>query len=249
MRSVQTALVAVLVSLAFLSAPAVSEPGKTLKISGANAKLLDHLGEYKDLEILSITCLESLKALPDSIGALTKLKELKIDNGNGCSMNPALPDSIGNLHSLEKLILYGAQDPHGVGKHLGPQPTERHKFPPSLSDLKNLAYLDLGRNGLDEMPSFIGDLPKLRELDFEWNVKLTAIPGFITNLGELETLKLAGNNLADLPDFLSKLPKLNRITLGNNCNITQSDAKMGDLKRRFRGINFDFEDEYDCPAN
>ena len=69
------------------------------------------MNEYPNLEMLSITCVESLPALPDEIGQLKKLRELSLNNGNGCSMNPELPESIGNLHALEKLDLYGAQDP------------------------------------------------------------------------------------------------------------------------------------------
>jgi len=209
---------------------------------------LDRIADYPDLEVLSISCLEKLQALPDSIANLTKLKELNIDNGNGCSMNATLPETIGNLHTLQKLVLNGAQDPRPVGKHFGPQPTERHKFPPSMSQLKNLTYLDLGRNGLEEIPLFVKDLPKLRELEFGWNMKLKEIPAFISNLKELTTLGLESDGLEDLPDFLNTLPKLNHVTLGNNCKITQSDAKMKDLQRRFPKITFDFEDEYDCPV-
>jgi hypothetical protein len=47
---------------------------------------------------------------------------------------------------------------------------------------------------------------------------------------------------------LNTLPRLTRITLGNNCEITQSVAKMNALRRRFPKITFDFDDEYDCPS-
>jgi len=158
---------------------------------------------------------------------------------------PGLPESIGNLRSLEKLVLYGAQDPRGPG----PQPIERHPFPRSMSQLKNLTYLDLGRNGLDEIPIFVKDLPRLREFRFAWNMKLKEIPAFIANLRELTTLELDADGLRDLPDFLNAMPKLTRITLGENCKITQNDAKMKDLIRRFPKITFGFSDEYDdCPA-
>jgi Leucine-rich repeat (LRR) protein len=217
---------------------------KTLEISEENATLLDHIGDYSDLEVLSITCLENLQSLPNSIGKLTSLKELRIDNGNGCSMNPLLPESIGNLSSLETLVLYGAQDPRDAG----PQPGERHKFPRSMSELKNLVYLDLGRNGLEEIPPFVKDLPKLKELRFEFNMRLKEVPAFLSNLHELMTLKLNSDGLNDLPDFLNTLPRLTRITLGNNCEITQSAAKMNALRRRFPKITFDFDDEYDCPS-
>lgn len=217
-----------------------------LEISQENAKLLKELGAHLDLEVLWISCLEGLQSIPDSIGKLTKLKELRIDNGNGCSMNPVLPESIGDLRSLEKLTLFGAQDP----RHPGPQSGERHKFPEGMSQLKNLIYLDLGRNGLEEIPSFVKDLPNLRELRFQWNMKVKQIPAFLTNLRELTTLELDADGLEDLPDFLNELPKLNRITLGENCKITQSKAKMADLKSRFPKVSFDFNDEYDdCAEN
>jgi len=245
---IRTSFVAVVVSLFLCTLPGNSaEPGKALKIGPRNAKLLENLGIYPDLEVLSISCLENLRSLPDSIGKLTKLKELIIDNGNGCAMNPLLPEALGNLRVLEKLVLYGAQDPRGTGSHPGPQPGKRHQFPRSMSQLKNLVYLDLGRNELDEIPPFVQDLPKLKELGFAWNMKLKAIPEFLTNLRELTTLKLDANDLNDLPDFLNKLPKLSRITLGDNCKITQNHAKMRDLKRRFPKVTFDFDDEYDCP--
>jgi Leucine-rich repeat (LRR) protein len=217
---------------------------KTLEISEKNAALLDHIGDYSNLEVLSISCLEKLQSLPDSIGKLTRLRELRIDNGNGCSMNPALPETIGNLRSLEKLSLYGAQDP----REPGPQPVsvKHHEFPRAMSQLKNLIYLDLGRNGLEEIPSFVKDLPRLTELGFEWNIKLKEVPTFISNLRELTTLKLDGDGLDDLPDFLNTLPKLTHITLRDNCKITQNNARMNDLKRRFPKVGFDFTDEYDC---
>jgi Leucine-rich repeat (LRR) protein len=222
-----------------------ASPIKVFKISDENAGLLDQLGTYSDLEVLSITCLESLRALPDSIGKLVKLKELKINNGNGCSMNPVLPETIGNLRSLEKLDLWGAQDPRDPG----PQPSQRHKFPRSMSQLKNLTYLDLGRNGLEEIPAFVQDLPKLRELGFGWNMQLKEVPLFLSNLSELRTLELDADGLTDLPDFLNSLPKLTRITVGDNCKITQNVTKIRELKRRFPKISFDFNNMYDCPAN
>lgn len=239
------ALITILTSSVSFAVPRTTAASvKVLEISEQNAKLLEHIGTYSDLEVLSISCLETLQSLPSSIGRLTKLKELRIDNGNGCSMNPVLPESIGNLRSLEKLILFGAQDPRDPGA----QPRKRHEFPRSMSQLTSLVYLDLGRNGLEEIPPFVKDLPKLRELRFQWNMNLKEIPAFISNFRELTTLRLDANDLDDLPDFLNSLPKLTRVTLGNNCRITQNKAKMNDLKRRFPRVTFDFTDEYDCPA-
>jgi hypothetical protein len=219
---------------------------RELKISDRNIDILEHIGDYSDLEMLSIGCLEKLQSVPISVGGLTRLKELTIaeGHGNGCSMNPLLPENIGNLRSLEKLILYSAQDPRQPHHQIA----ERHRFPTSMSQLKNVTYLDLGGNGLDEIPAFVKDLPKLKELGFEFN-ELKEIPAFLSNLRGLTTLRLSGNRLSDLPDFLRTLPRLTRVTLGNNCKITQDAVRMKNLKRRFPRVTFDFADEYDCPPN
>lgn len=206
------------------AAPATPGPdaatAKKLEISDENAELIQHLGSYPNLEVLSIHCVEELRAFPDSIGQLTKLKELRIDNGNGCAMNPVLPEAMGNLQSLETLVLYGAQDP-GRSDH-DHQPAHRHKFPRSMSQLKNLTQLNLGRNGLEQVPAFVKDLPQLRRLNLDFN------------------------DLNDLPEFLSAFPRLT-VSLENNCDITGNEAKKEELRRRFPKITFDFENEYDCP--
>ena len=214
----------------------------TLTINGLNASLLNRLKGYPNLEVLSIHCIEPLQALPDDIGQLAKLRELNMNNGNGCAMNPKLPESIGNLHALEKLDLYGAQDPTPPGD----QPTQRQEFPKSMSQLKALTYLDLGRNGLEEIPDFVRDLPHLKELGFAWNQEVRNLPRFLGSLPQLQTLRLNADGLTDIPDFV-RGPKLLLITLGNNCAITTNAAKQKALEQRFHGVKLDFENEYDCP--
>jgi len=93
----------------------------------------------------------------------------------------------------------------------------------------------------------VKDLPKLRELGFEYN-ELKEVPAFLSKLSVLTTLRLAGNDLNDLPDSLSALPGLIRVTLGNNCRITQNPGRMKALQERFPKVKFNFDDEYDCPA-
>jgi Leucine-rich repeat (LRR) protein len=195
--------------------------------------------------VLLIDCFENLQSLPESIGKLSDLEELTVayGHGNGCSMNPVLPETIGNLRSLRKLVLYGAQDPR-LHEH---QAAERHAFPRGMSQLKNITYLDLGGNGLEIIPEFVKDLPKLREIGFEYN-ELKEVPTFLSTLPALTTLRLTGNDLNDLPDSLSALPGLIRVKLGYNCRVTQNPRKMRALEQRFPKVKFNFDDEYDCPA-
>jgi hypothetical protein len=82
------------ISLFFFVAPAnAAASRKVPRISRQNARLLENIGGYSDLEVLSISCVAGVRSLPDSIGKLTRLKELITDNGNGRSMNPLLPES------------------------------------------------------------------------------------------------------------------------------------------------------------
>jgi Leucine-rich repeat (LRR) protein len=226
------------------SAPDPSQV-KELAIGKQNSALLNKLKEYQNLEVLTIHCVESLQALPDDIGQLRKLRELDMNNGNGCSMNPLLPESIGNLQALKKLDLYGAQDPSQIGDDNGPQPMQRHKFPKSMSKLTGLTYLDLGRNGLEEIPDFVKDLKHLKEFGFAWN-NIQTLPPFLATLRELQTLRLDSDGLTDIPAFL-RGPKLSLLTLGGNCAITANASKRKALEQQFHGVKLVFEGEYDCP--
>ena len=93
------------------------------------------LGTLVNLEALEIACLEKLEDLPEEIGALRKLEELVIDNGNGCSMNVALPPSIGRLESLRVLRLYGALDGRDLGAGEGATAPASKPLPETLGAL------------------------------------------------------------------------------------------------------------------
>jgi Leucine-rich repeat (LRR) protein len=90
-------------------------------------------------------------------------------------------------------------------------------------------------------------LTNLKELGFDWNMKVRNLPHFLADLPRLETLRLSADGLMDIPVFV-RGPNLSLITLGNNCDITTSESKKNALKRRFPGVRLDFEDEYDCPG-
>lgn len=206
--------------------------------------LPSRIGELVNLEALEMGCLEKLEDLPEEIGALRRLRELVIDNGNGCSMNVALPRSIGRLESLRVLRLYGALD--GRGMDGGEEESSKAKskpLPETLGNLSRLEELDLGRNGLEAVPTQVGSLRGLKKLGLSYN-EIRVLPSFVGNLTKLEELTLNSNGGVRLPDSLAGLKGL-RIFMGNNKLTLQAQRS---LRSRFPSAVFNFENEFDDDA-
>ena len=198
--------------------------GKDLDMKTLPAKF----GTLTNLEVFSFGCLEKLTTLPASIGNLTKMRELIIDNGNGCSMSVAVPASIGKLQNLRVLRLYGAIE-------------SAKPLPASIGQLRNLEVLDLGRNGLTSVPQSIAALSNLKTLRLEYNA-LKSIPDFIGEFKNLKELSLDANeNIKTLPASLAKIEGLT-VSMGNNA-LKLRDQKT--LQTKFPNITFSFENEYD----
>lgn len=89
-----------------------------------------------------------LRALPDSIGNLTKLRILDLSSND----LRELPDSIGNLKNLEELYL---------SKNY-----EFSKLPDSIGNLESLKILELEGTNLDTLPESMGNLTNLENLSF-----------------------------------------------------------------------------------
>ena len=192
---------------------------KTLEISNSkNVEKLSKIGQFKGLEKLTIVCLEELLEIPEEIGQLKDLKELNMDNGNGCSMNAQLPDSIGQLGELKLLNLAGAQDSRPNGNKKIKDPVQ---LPQSLSKLNKLETLDLSRNGFLEIPMVVSKVPNLKRL--------------ILNFNSIESL----------PDWLAN-SSIIEVSLRNNCKISGSHKKQEELSKKFPKIHFDFSNDFDC---
>ncbi|HEV7889138.1 MAG TPA: leucine-rich repeat domain-containing protein [Pyrinomonadaceae bacterium] len=201
------------------------------------------LGTLVNLEALEIACLENLEDLPEEIGALRKLEELVIDNGNGCSMNVSLPRSIGQLENLRVLRLYGALDGRDLDAEEGARKDVSKPLPETLSNLSRLEELDLGRNGLTAVPTQVGALRGLKKLGLDYN-DIRVLPSFVGNLTGLRELSLNSNGGVTLPDSLAGLKGL-KVFMGNN-KLTLAGQRS--LRRRFPAAVFNFENEYDDDA-
>jgi hypothetical protein len=225
---------------------ALREPAKVrrLAIQGGEDPEMKHLppglGRLSNLEALEIACLEKLVDLPEEVGQLQKLEELVIDNGNGCSMNVSLPRSVGRLSNLRVLRLYGALDPRDLEEK---RPGKSRPLPDTLAELQRLEELDLGRNGLGSVPPQVASLRGLKKLSLDYN-DLRAIPSFVGDLPNLQELSVNANGGVTLPQSLAKLKGL-KIFMGNN-RLTLAAQKQ--LRVRFPGAVFSFENEYDDDA-
>jgi Leucine-rich repeat (LRR) protein len=201
------------------------------------------LGTLVNLEALELACLEKLEDLPEEIGRLRKLRELVIDNGNGCSMDVSLPRSIGELENLRVLRLYGALDGRDVGAEAPARPGRSKPLPDTLAGLRNLEELDLGRNGITSVPPQVASLRGLKKLSLDYN-DIREVPSFVGGLKNLRELSINANGGTRLPQSLAGLKGL-KVFMGNN-RLTLSAQKS--LRARFPAAVFSFENEYDDEA-
>ncbi len=219
---------------------------RRLVLSGVDPEMRHlpaRVGTLVNLEALELACLEKLEDLPEEIGALRKLEELVIDNGNGCAMNVRLPRSIGRLENLRVLRLYGALDGRDLGAEEGAHAPVSKPLPDTLANLSKLEELDLGRNGIRAVPRQVGSLRNLKKLGLDYN-GIRVLPPFVGNLTNLQELSLRSNGGVRLPDTLANLKRL-RIFMGNN-RLTLLEQRR--LRTRFPAAVFSFENEFDDDA-
>ncbi|ERE76145.1 leucine-rich repeat and calponin homology domain-containing protein 4 isoform 2 [Cricetulus griseus] len=124
---------------------------------------------------------------------------------------PEVPEAACQLVSLEGLSLY-----HNCLRCLNP----------ALGNLTALTYLNLSRNQLSSLPSYICQLP-LRVLIVS-NNKLGALPPDISTLGSLRQLDVSSNELQFLPVELCSLRSLRDLNVRRN-QLSTLPEELGDL--------------------
>ncbi|MFX1237044.1 MAG: TIR domain-containing protein [Promethearchaeota archaeon] len=108
--------------------------------------LPERLGDLASLQKLNFAKCKNLKNLPETIGDLKNLEELDCSE---CGSLQELPKNIGNLENLRILNLTSVKNVS--------------KLPKSIKNLKNLEVLHLSGCSFTEIPSFISNLPNLKE--------------------------------------------------------------------------------------
>ncbi|KAF8008927.1 hypothetical protein BT93_J0044 [Corymbia citriodora subsp. variegata] len=163
-----------------------------------------------------------LKALPSSIGCLSKLKLLNVA-GN---LLVSLPATILNCRSLEELNANFNQLsklPDAIGlelanlKKLSVNSNKLTHLPRSTSRLASLRILDARLNRLCAIPDDLENLVSLQTLNISQNFHhLQALPYSIGLLLSLVELDISYNRIAALPDSMGCLRKLQKLCVEGN---------------------------------
>lgn len=118
----------------------------------------------------------------------------------------SIPDSVTELPSLDTLDLS-----HNAFDHL----------PSSLP--RNIVHLFASFNQIQEFPSAVTRLLRLRTLDLSLN-EISTVPMELGRLNELETLSMSDNRITQFPFSILSLPSLKNLNLaGNEPEFVPSD--------------------------
>ncbi len=172
-----------------------------VSIEEAERRIADWTGGVLDLSHLSLT------TVPDTIGNLTHLTDLLLNN----NQLTTIPEAIGNLTQLTDLRLYGNQ---------------LTAIPEEIGNLKQLAELSLSGNQLTTIPDTIGNLTQLTELRLDGN-QLAIIPDTIGNLTQLHGLRLYVNELTTLPATITNLGRITNVDISDQGKAGVGTISLG----------------------
>jgi Leucine-rich repeat (LRR) protein len=128
---------------------------------------------------------DGIKTLPASIGELTELKKLTL-NDNSLT---AVPPELFKCKKLTDLEIAN---------------NTLTSLPAAIGNLSHVRLLDLRNNQLDNLPPAIGQLKALVKLQL-WGNKFVSLPSEIGGLTALQELYLKGNRLTNLPVSITRL--------------------------------------------
>nr|KJB45659.1 hypothetical protein B456_007G318700 [Gossypium raimondii] len=156
-------------------------------------EILDTMKRLYELDLSGT----ALKELPSSIGNLIGLKDL---NMNNCKNVVFLPDSFYKLKSLRRFYLKGC--------------SRLEIFPEILDTMKSLYELDLSGTALKELPSSIGNLIGLKDLNMNNCKNLVCLPDSFCKLKSLTTFRLHGClRLEIFPEIIDTMERLYELDL------------------------------------
>ena len=151
-----------------------------LVISNPRSLDLSGLCTLTNLHVLILNGSRQPIQLPDCLGQLIQMTELRVNNGP----ITRLPAGIGSLKQVQSLNLMGC----GIDS-----------LPAGIGQLTALQELYLSNNKLRQLPE-LGLLKALRQLDVSGN-QLTTLPESMGQLTQLTALNVERNKLIQLPAY------------------------------------------------
>ncbi|CAL5334536.1 unnamed protein product [Camellia sinensis] len=174
----------------------------------------------------------------------TSLPNLEYLNLDGCYLTGSIPEEIGSLSKLTTLYLSANYHLEGLlPLTLGnlTQLVQLHisntnisgPIPSCIGQLTNLNNLDLSLNHFNgSIPREIGKLKNLVEMNINGNILSGPIPSSIFQLTNLTTLDLSLNHFnGSIPPEIGKLENLVKMHLGGNSFHGLIPVAIGDLTR------------------
>ena len=162
-------------------------------------------------------------AIPESFGALKKLKKLSL----GFNAYLILPHNLDQLENLESLkiteIITRANDIFNI----------KNKFDiKEITKLSNLKHLDLSVINIFNLPEDIDKLTNLETLILTKN-NLTSLPKKFVNLTKLTTLKINEPNITSLPENIENLINLTELSITSHSEtmLFKDFLKLKSLKK------------------
>ncbi|KAL3692611.1 hypothetical protein R1sor_006262 [Riccia sorocarpa] len=200
--------------------------------------LPEALGNLHSLQELKLrSC--AIKSLPESLGQLSRLTSLEIES---CPNFKTLPGTIGGLSSLGSLVLEDMQNlttlPETVGnlhslRKLVIRKCAIESLPENLGGLSSLTSLDLvGSSALHSLPESLGKLSCLTYLDLFQCTCLKSLPETIGDLSSLRELHISGSGLQSLPNTFWGLSNLKTISIRGCQNLKLSLDRLAELLPR-----------------
>ncbi len=194
--------------------------------------VVDNLSSLKGLTItngdvtsISLTQNNLSGVLPQSLGNLASLVQIRIDKNN---LTTTSFDFLNNLNQLTKLQIHD-------NNFTGPFPPQilgmtqlvelfintnsfSGEIPAGISNLTQLKVLTLSFNNFTGIiPDIFGSLPNLEKLQVRSNQLVDPLPSSIASLSNLLVLDLSLNDFSGtIPQFIGNLPQLTYLDLGTN---------------------------------
>jgi Leucine-rich repeat (LRR) protein len=155
--------------------------------------------------------------LPEAVGDLTELTDLRI---NGNKLTGVIPDAVYSLAKLQKLYLQNNDLTGSLSPKLG-----------QLTELTEL-YIDRNKNFGGTIPAEIGALTKLTGINISQTAIGGAIPQALTGCKALKNFMAYSTQLSgEIPDFWDQLPNIGVLQLYSNPGLTGPiPATIGTLK-------------------